>query len=68
MQNIREIKFFRVFNRWGELVFETNIIAEGWNGVYKGKLQVSDTYTWTCEAVTNCGKTIMRSGNSLLLR
>jgi gliding motility-associated-like protein len=68
IQNIREIKFFRIFNRWGELVFETNVISGGWDGIYKGKLQASDTYTWTCEAVTNCGKVIRRSGNSLLLR
>ena len=68
VQNIRELKYFRVFNRWGELVYETNIIGLGWNGIYKGKLQVIDTYTWTCEAISNCGNVIKKSGNSALLK
>jgi hypothetical protein len=33
--NIRELKYFRVFNRWGQLVFETNIIGEGGTACYK---------------------------------
>lgn len=66
--NIREIKYFRIFNRWGELVFETNIMGQGWNGIYKGKPAAMDTYTWTAEAVGNNGQTVRRSGNSILLR
>jgi hypothetical protein len=44
------LKYFRVFNRWGQLVFETNIIGQGWDGVFNGKPQVMDVYTWTLEA------------------
>src|SRR5690606_16448342 len=44
--NIRELKYFRVFNRWGQLVFETNVLREGWDGIFKGQPQVQDTYTW----------------------
>jgi gliding motility-associated-like protein len=67
-QNIRELKYFRVFNRWGQLVFETNSIGIGWDGMFKGKPQVMDVYTWTAEAVGVSGKTIKRMGNSVLLR
>jgi gliding motility-associated-like protein len=66
--NIRQIKFFRIFNRWGELVFETNQFGAGWNGIYKGKQQVSDVYTWTLEAYGVDGKRFFMSGNSILLR
>lgn len=66
--NITELKYFRVFNRWGQLVFETNVIGQGWDGMFNGKQQVSDTYTWTCEVVDPCGNRIKRTGNSLLLR
>jgi gliding motility-associated-like protein len=31
-----QLKFFRIFNRWGQLVFETNEIGKGWDGIYKG--------------------------------
>ncbi|MEQ1678584.1 MAG: T9SS type B sorting domain-containing protein, partial [Chitinophagaceae bacterium] len=66
--NIREIRYFRIFNRWGELVFETNVMGQGWDGIYKGKPGVMDTYTWTAEAIGTDGKIIRRSGNSVLLR
>lgn len=37
---------FRVFNRWGELVFETNNFSEGWDGTYKGELQEEGNYSF----------------------
>ena len=35
--NIRQIVFFRIFNRWGELVYETSSFGGGWDGMHKGK-------------------------------
>ena len=66
--NIRELKYFRVFNRWGQLVFETNAIGVGWDGMFRGQKQVIDVYTWTTEAIGTDGKTIKRTGNSVLIR
>ncbi|HVT84853.1 MAG TPA: T9SS type B sorting domain-containing protein, partial [Chitinophagaceae bacterium] len=66
--NIRELKYFRIFNRWGELVYETNASGQGWNGIYKGKPQAMDTYTWTAEGIGVSGAVIKRTGNSVLLR
>ena len=40
---------FRVFNRWGEKVFESHDISMGWNGYYKGKMELIDSYAWTLE-------------------
>ena len=65
---IRELKFFRVFNRWGQLVFETNILDHGWDGIYKGVPQVMDVYTWTLEATGEDGKFHQLAGNSVLIR
>jgi gliding motility-associated-like protein len=36
----------QVYNRWGELVFKTNDVKQGWNGVYRQRLQPSDTFVW----------------------
>ena len=66
--NIVSLKYFRIFNRWGQLMFETNVLGFGWDGMYNGQPQVSDVYTWTVEAVGIDGKDYIRSGNSLLLR
>ncbi|MBS1934721.1 MAG: gliding motility-associated C-terminal domain-containing protein, partial [Bacteroidetes bacterium] len=66
--NIKTLNYFRVFNRWGQLMFETSTIGAGWDGMYNGKPQVADAYTWTLEAVGNDGKTYKQSGTALLLR
>jgi gliding motility-associated-like protein len=66
--NIRELRYFRIFNRWGELVFETKTFGEGWNGYYKGQKQSTDTYFWTIEGITEEGKTLNKYGNVLLLK
>ncbi len=47
---IEEIHSFQIYNRWGELVFETNDINEGWDGTYKGELQNSDSYAYVVVA------------------
>ncbi len=46
--NIDEMSSFsmRVFNRWGELIFESNDIQKGWDGFQNGKSCPQDTYTW----------------------
>ena len=66
--NIRELRYFRVFNRWGQLMFETKDLLKGWDGIYNGKPQVMDAYTWTAEAIGIDGRIIKRSGNAALLR
>jgi gliding motility-associated-like protein len=41
---------FRIFNRWGELIFETDDFTKGWDGTYKGKPAPLDVYMYTVEA------------------
>ena len=38
-----------IFNRWGEVVFETRDVFEGWNGTYRGQPVKDGTYVWTLE-------------------
>jgi gliding motility-associated-like protein len=66
--NIAELKYFRIFNRWGQLMFETSELGQGWDGIYNGKPQVMDVYTWTVEAIGVDGVYYKRAGNSVLLR
>ena len=65
---IKELKYFRVFNRWGQLVFETRTIGQGWDGIFNGSPQVMDVYTWILEADGVDGVHYKLSGNSILMR
>jgi gliding motility-associated-like protein len=40
---------FKIFNRWGNLVFQTQDIAAAWNGKMHGKLLSNDTFVWLIE-------------------
>jgi gliding motility-associated-like protein len=59
---------FVVYNRWGEKVFETKNINEGWNGKYNGEACKPGVYVWYLEAVLLNGETIKRKGNVSLVR
>lgn len=58
----------KVFNRWGEKVFETNDRNIGWDGIYKGKPQDMDVYVWELNALMENGERVVTSGNVTLIR
>ncbi len=64
---IKELSW-KIYNRWGEKVFETTTQAIGWNGYYKGKLQQMDVYTYTLDALFSDGKKIRKTGDITLIR
>ena len=55
---MKALNYFRVFNQWGKMLFQTNRIAEGWDGYYDNQLQPLASYTWLLEAIDNKGKLI----------
>ena len=65
-----QLKNFRVFSRWGTLLFETANPSPsvGWDGRWNNTNQPIDTYTWTAEAITPNGELIKKSGNFVLIR
>ncbi|NWK66980.1 MAG: gliding motility-associated C-terminal domain-containing protein, partial [Sediminibacterium sp. Gen4] len=67
---MRQLNYFKVFNRWGNMIFSTNSAtpAEGWNGVYLGAAQPTGAYTWIAEAVDLQGRVVRRTGTVMLLR
>lgn len=50
----------RIFDRWGQLIFETSDPALGWNGTYKGTTVQEDTYVYVIEYTTTCNNTERR--------
>ena len=67
---IDELRYFRVYNRWGNLVYELKGVQSniGWDGRYRGMVQPMEGYVWVAEAVDVLGKTIKAKGNTLLIR
>ena len=68
MVSMTDLKSFRIFNRWGELVFETKVMGAGWDGIYKGQLQMMDVYTWMVEAIGSDGRVYKKTGSSVLMK
>lgn len=58
----------KVFNRWGELVFQSNHPDIGWDGTYKGKPQEMDSYAYTLYVEFVDGTHVKRQGNVTLIR
>lgn len=68
LYNIATLDYFKVYNRWGQLIFQTNVIGKGWDGTIKGVPQPTEAYTWILECSDSNGKKLKQSGRSLLLR
>jgi gliding motility-associated-like protein len=65
---IREYFYFRIFNRWGELVHDSLDFRRGWDGYYRGRPASIDTYLWILEGVDLHGQKISKKGTVTLLR
>ena len=65
--NLKSMKF-RVFNRFGDLLFETKDVNQGWDGTVNGKLQNVGTYIWYVEYTQLNGTNQTSSGTSVLIR
>ena len=68
LRGAANINHFRIYNRWGNLVFETKDINKGWDGSWKGAPQPFGVYIYEIEAVTSAGRTFKKTGNLTLLR
>jgi len=72
-KGIAQVKYFRIFNRWGQMVFErSNISAndptQGWDGSVNSKPATPDVYVYTAEVVCTAGGTFVYKGNVTLVK
>jgi gliding motility-associated-like protein len=47
---------FKIYDRWGELVFESRDRTKGWNGFYGNKLAPDGTYIWKLSVIDDVSK------------
>lgn len=71
-KGLERVRFMRIFNRWGEVVFEkrdfpVNDAFSGWNGTYKGQKPKADVYVYQIEVFCENGEIIRLNGNIALV-
>lgn len=60
--------YFAVYNRWGEMVFETNDKTKGWDGIYKGRPADVGVFGWYLKVKCINGEESFKKGNVTLVR
>ncbi len=60
--------YFAVYNRWGELVFETSDLHKGWDGTYKGMKVDPAVFAWYLKGTCNNGNAFFKKGNVTVIR
>lgn len=67
-RGVAEVRIFRVFNRWGQILFEGKTELPGWDGSFKGLPQPPQAVVWMLECVGLDGAVYSKSGSSVLIR
>ena len=65
---IQKFKFFKIYNRWGNILFETTDESKGWDGRFRGQIQPADSYIWLVEGTDTNGKEIRKTGTLNLIK
>jgi gliding motility-associated-like protein len=70
---LKNIKSFRIYSRWGELVYERknillNEASSAWDGTFKGNLLNPDVFVYVVEAVCDGGELMTWKGDVSLIR
>jgi gliding motility-associated-like protein len=65
---IKNIEYFSIYNRWGQLVFTTSINGHGWDGRISGKMQGSNTFVWLVKAIDYLNRPYFQKGTVTLIR
>lgn len=65
---VKELKYFRVFNRWGQMVYNQQGTGRGWDGNVGGQSQGTALFVWMMEAVGLDNRRYFQKGTVLLVR
>jgi gliding motility-associated-like protein len=65
---IRKVNYFKIFNRWGQLLFQSNDVKVGWDGKFEGIPQNMETYVYEVSVETYLDSTLTKSGTVKIIR
>lgn len=67
-RTLSHLEYFRLFNRWGAIVYESNSLTEGWDGSINGKLAEQGVYVYQISGKCESGYDVSTSGTVTLIR
>ena len=72
-ENCESLEYdFKIFDRWGRLVFESDEVTEGWDGTYDGQQLKEGVYLWQVSVVwendVNAKQPVTKKGTLVLIR
>jgi gliding motility-associated-like protein len=65
---VLNLDFFNIYNRFGQLLYTTSQIGQGWDGTYNGVAQPAGTYIYTVQGKNYLGKQLSAKGTVVLIR
>ncbi|HEX6914505.1 MAG TPA: T9SS type B sorting domain-containing protein, partial [Chitinophagaceae bacterium] len=65
---MKQFDFFKVYNRYGQLLYSSQVPGQGWDGSFGGKPQPPGTYVYMAQAVNYKGEKVFRKGTVVLIR
>ncbi len=68
INEIVSISYFKIFNRWGQVVFFTDQLNSGWDGWFQNKNPITGIYVWEIEGKSQKGTTIRKKGSVALIK
>ena len=68
LRGVKELRYFRIYNRWGNLLYEMNAQQRGWDGTLNGVSQQSQTVVWMLEGLGLDGEVHQKKGTTVLVR
>ena len=65
---VKELLDFSIYNRWGELLFKTTDINQGWDGTYNGLVQNDENYVYQASVLYYNGTVENKKGFITILK
>jgi gliding motility-associated-like protein len=65
---IKEIKYFSIYNRWGQMIFKTTTNGHGWDGRISGTPQATNVFVWMVSAIDYLDRPFFQKGTVTLIR
>jgi gliding motility-associated-like protein len=66
--NLKTLVSFNIYNRWGELVFSTDDVNEGWDGTFRSRPQPTSSFVWVVKGLDFDDQEFIQKGNVTLIR